>query len=46
MCGDIWNFIAFRAGDKSKHTWRHDNENLTKKAVSFYEGLKLDKIMI
>jgi glycosyltransferase involved in cell wall biosynthesis len=46
MCGDIWNFIAFRAEDKSKHTWRHDNEDITKKAVSFYEGLRLDKIMI
>lgn len=46
MCGDIWNFIAFRGGDQSKHTWRHDNENITKKAIFFYEGLRLDKIMI
>jgi glycosyltransferase involved in cell wall biosynthesis len=46
MFGDIWNFIAFRATDKRRHTWRHDDEGITEKASPFCKGLCLEKIMI
>jgi glycosyltransferase involved in cell wall biosynthesis len=46
LCADIWNFVAFRAADKGKHTWRHDDEGIKKNAVLFCEGLQLEKVMI
>ncbi len=46
LCADIWNFVAFRAADKGKHTWRHDDEGLKKNAVLFCKGLQLEKVMI
>jgi glycosyltransferase involved in cell wall biosynthesis len=46
VVGDIWNFIAFRSGDKNGHTWRHDDEGIIKNAVPFGKGLMLEKVMI
>jgi hypothetical protein len=46
MTCDIWNFIAFRARDKEKHTWRHGDKGITESAVPFGKGLPLSEIMI
>jgi glycosyltransferase involved in cell wall biosynthesis len=35
---DEFNFIAFRAKDKSHHTWRYSDDDLTKKALFIGTG--------
>jgi hypothetical protein len=46
ITGDIWNYVAFRAEDKTRHTWRHDDQGIQKAAVRFAHGLDLESIMI
>ena len=46
LTGDFWNFVAFRAADKGRHTWRHDDEGIVKNAAPFCKGLQLEQIMI
>ncbi len=43
---DIWNFIALRSRDKTKHTWRHDDTGLIDQSTPYCEGPGLDQVMI
>jgi hypothetical protein len=46
ISGDIWNFIAYRAADKSVHTWRHHDGIITQKATPYAQGKATERIMI
>ena len=46
LVGDIWNFVAYRARDKQRHTWRNDDEGIMHHAIPFCDGLNLDKVMV
>jgi hypothetical protein len=42
---DIWNFIAFRARNKDKHTWRHGDKTIIGSASLFCPGQNKDRIL-
>jgi hypothetical protein len=46
ISSDIWNFNAFRATDKNRHTWRHNDDNIIQNSTFFAQGTAENEIMV